>query len=85
MTGRGVQASVGGATVAVGGPALLRELGVAEPAGLAAQVAGWRGRGATLLFVVRDGQVLGPWPSRTPCGPSRAGPSPSCTASASGW
>jgi P-type Cu2+ transporter len=59
MTGRGVQARVEGFTVAVGGPALLRQLALAEPAGLAVQVASWRGRGATLLFVVRDGQVLG--------------------------
>jgi Cu2+-exporting ATPase len=59
MTGRGVQASVGGATVAVGGPALLRELDVAEPPELASPAAGWRRRGATVLFVVGDGKVLG--------------------------
>jgi Cu2+-exporting ATPase len=59
MTGRGVQARVGGATVAVGGPALLRQLAVAEPGELAAEVAGWRGRGATVLFVVGDDKVLG--------------------------
>ena len=59
MTGRGVQARVDGTTVAVGGPALLRELAVAEPGGLAAEVAGWRGRGATVLFVAGDDKVLG--------------------------
>jgi Cu2+-exporting ATPase len=59
MTGRGVQARVEGAAVAVGGPALLRELGVPEPDELAAEAAGWRSRGATVLFVVRDGKVLG--------------------------
>jgi Cu2+-exporting ATPase len=59
MTGRGVQARVEGATVAVGGPALLRELAVAEPGELAAEVAGWRERGATVLFVVREDKVLG--------------------------
>jgi Cu2+-exporting ATPase len=59
MTGRGVQASVGGATVAVGGPALLRELALSEPPELAGQVAGWRDRGATVLFVVRDDKVAG--------------------------
>jgi Cu2+-exporting ATPase len=59
MTGRGVQARVDGATVAVGGPALLRQLEVAEPEGLAAELAGWRRRGATVLFVVRDGKALG--------------------------
>jgi P-type Cu2+ transporter len=59
MTGRGVQARVDGATVAVGGPALLRELAVPEPRELAAEVDGWRGRGATVLFVVGDDKVLG--------------------------
>jgi P-type Cu2+ transporter len=59
MTGRGVQARVGGATVAVGGPALLRELEVAEPEELAPEVDGWRRRGATVLFVVRDDKVPG--------------------------
>jgi P-type Cu2+ transporter len=59
MTGRGVQASVAGATVAVGGPALLRQLEVPEPEELATQVQGWWRRGATVLFVVRDDKVLG--------------------------
>jgi P-type Cu2+ transporter len=59
MTGRGVQASVDGATVAVGGPALLRELQVAEPEELAGEIDGWRRRGATVLFVVGDDKVLG--------------------------
>jgi Cu2+-exporting ATPase len=59
MTGRGVQAGVDGATVAVGGPALLRELEVAEPEELAGEIGGWRRRGATVLLVVRDDKVLG--------------------------
>src|SRR5829696_5527948 len=59
LTGRGVQATVKGTSIAVGGPALLGELAVAEPGELAAEVAGWRGRGATVLFVVGDGKVLG--------------------------
>jgi Cu2+-exporting ATPase len=59
MTGRGVQGRVGGAVVAVGGPALLRQLDVPEPEELATQVRGWRRRGATVLFVVRDDKVLG--------------------------
>ena len=59
MTGRGVQAQVEGSTVAVGGPALLGELDVPEPPELATEVGGWRSRGATVLFVVRDGKVLG--------------------------
>jgi P-type Cu2+ transporter len=59
LTGRGVQAVVDGAEVAVGGPALLREYGVQEPEELEADVEAWKGRGAAVLHVVRDGQVLG--------------------------
>jgi P-type Cu2+ transporter len=59
MTGRGVQAEVEGATVAVGGPALLRQLGLAEPEALAGELEGWRGRGAAILYVVRDDKVVG--------------------------
>jgi Cu2+-exporting ATPase len=59
LTGRGVQAVVEGSTVAVGGPALLRERDLSVPGGLEAQVAAWQGRGATVLHVLRDGQVAG--------------------------
>jgi P-type Cu2+ transporter len=59
MTGRGVQAEVEGVTVAVGGPALLRQLGLAEPEALAGELEGWRGRGAAVLYVVRDDKVVG--------------------------
>ncbi|HEV2917730.1 MAG TPA: heavy metal translocating P-type ATPase [Actinomycetota bacterium] len=59
MTGRGVQAEVEGATVAVGGPALLGQLGLAEPEALAGELEGWRGRGAAVLYVVRDDKVVG--------------------------
>jgi P-type Cu2+ transporter len=59
MTGRGVQARVEGATVAVGGPALLRQLELAEPEGLADQVGVWKQRGATVLYVVREDKVVG--------------------------
>jgi Cu2+-exporting ATPase len=59
MTGRGVQAQVEGATVAVGGPALLRQLELAEPEVLAEQLGGWKRRGATVLYVVREDKVVG--------------------------
>ncbi|MGB6059772.1 MAG: HAD-IC family P-type ATPase, partial [Microthrixaceae bacterium] len=49
--GRGVEAVVDGSTVAVGGPAMLRERGVSEPADLAATTAQWRDRGAAVLHV----------------------------------
>jgi P-type Cu2+ transporter len=55
LTGRGVEAVVDGAQVAVAGPALLREQGL-TPLDAAAE---WAGRGATVLHVVRDGAVLG--------------------------
>jgi Cu2+-exporting ATPase len=59
VTGRGVRATVDGHRVAVGGPALLREEGLQEPPTLAARTAGWAERGATVLHVVRDGEVIG--------------------------
>jgi P-type Cu2+ transporter len=59
MTGRGVQARVDGATVAVGGPALLRQLKVTEPEVLAEPIEAWKRRGAAVLSVVRDDKVVG--------------------------
>ncbi|MDX6280345.1 MAG: P-type Cu2+ transporter [Kribbellaceae bacterium] len=59
LTGRGVEAVVDGAHVSVGGPALLRESGVQVPASLATAIDEWKARGAAVLQVVRDGQVLG--------------------------
>jgi P-type Cu2+ transporter len=57
LAGRGARAVIEGTTVHVGGPRLLEELGVAVPAGLASETDTWTG--ATVLHVVRDGQVLG--------------------------
>ncbi|HYN19303.1 MAG TPA: heavy metal translocating P-type ATPase, partial [Actinomycetes bacterium] len=59
LTGRGVQAEVEGITAAVGGPALLRELDVAEPEALSEQLGGWKRRGAAVLYVVRGDKVAG--------------------------
>ena len=59
LTGRGVRASMDGRTVHVGGPALLRELGVVEPDSLAASTRTWMDRGAAVLHVVDDGSILG--------------------------
>ena len=59
ITGRGVEAEVDGSTVAVGGPALLRERGLALPGALDEPVSQWRARGAAVLAVVRDGAVVG--------------------------
>jgi len=59
LPGRGVRARVGGAEVAVGGPALLAELGASPPEVLAAAAERWRARGAGVLYVVRGGTVEG--------------------------
>ena len=59
MPGRGVEADVDGVTVAVGGPGLLRELGLTEPDSLAEEAGRWRQRGAAVLYVVSDREVVG--------------------------
>ncbi|TVU62007.1 copper-translocating P-type ATPase [Paenarthrobacter nitroguajacolicus] len=59
MTGRGVRATVEGRTVQVGGPALLRELGLSEPESLAASTLEWMKRGAAVLHVIDGDRVLG--------------------------
>ena len=59
VPGRGVEATVEGAQVAVGGPALLRERALTPPPALADRVADWSRRGAAVLYVVCDGQVFG--------------------------
>ncbi|MEV0153780.1 heavy metal translocating P-type ATPase [Micromonospora sp. NPDC050686] len=53
LTGRGVRAVVEGMAYAVGGPALLRELGATVPADLAAATGRWSARGAAVLHLVR--------------------------------
>jgi Cu2+-exporting ATPase len=59
MTGRGVEATVEGSRVAVGGPAFLRERSLETPAELQATVDTWMSRGAAVLSVLRDGRVVG--------------------------
>jgi P-type Cu2+ transporter len=59
LTGRGVEAEVSGSAVAVGGPSLLRERGLEEPADLVEAVEGWKVRGATILHLIRDGRISG--------------------------
>ncbi|HXY93881.1 MAG TPA: copper-translocating P-type ATPase [Acidimicrobiia bacterium] len=59
ITGRGVEATVDGADVAVGGPALLRERHLQLPTALRERVEHWMARGAAVLTVVRGGEVLG--------------------------
>jgi len=59
MTGHGVQATVDGVEIAVGGPALVRGFGVELPPKLADVTRGWADRGATVLTVFRDHIVIG--------------------------
>jgi Cu2+-exporting ATPase len=59
IAGRGVEATVGDDTVAVGGPALLRERSLREPDSIERRTDEWRGRGASVLHVVRNEDVVG--------------------------
>jgi Cu2+-exporting ATPase len=59
LTGRGVEATIDGDHYAVGGPALLRERHLAEPAALAMWSEGWRARGAAVLHLVHGDRIVG--------------------------
>ena len=59
MSGRGVEAEVDGHTVAVGGPNLLRDRDLQIPSAMETDLEIWRGRGAAVLFVAVDGEVVG--------------------------
>ena len=59
ITGRGVEATVGGRRYAVGGPALLRERNLSEPEALAAIVETWKERGAAVLYLTDDAGIQG--------------------------
>jgi Cu2+-exporting ATPase len=59
ITGRGVTATYDGNEVAVGGPALLDQLGLTEPDELAPRTERWRDDGGSVLYVVVDGTVVG--------------------------
>ena len=59
LPGRGARAIVDGATLHVGGPRLLDELGLRAPESLGAVTSGWADAGRTVMSVVRDGAVIG--------------------------
>jgi Cu2+-exporting ATPase len=59
ITGRGVEATLDGTSYAVGGPALLRELAASEPPEMATWSAHWSERGASVLYLLQDGTVVG--------------------------
>jgi len=57
--GRGVQATVDGENIMVGGPNVLRELGVDSPDSLHDKISTWTSRGAGVLHVLRNKEVIG--------------------------
>ncbi len=59
MSGRGVEATLDGASVAVGGPTLVRERALEMSPDLGTTVTGWEKRGAAILYVIRDNEVVG--------------------------
>lgn len=59
MAGRGVEAKIGEQTIAIGGPALLRERDLTPPKTLSDETSSWYERGAAVLHVVRDDVVIG--------------------------
>jgi Cu2+-exporting ATPase len=59
LTGRGALADIDGVTIAVGGPALLRERHLKEPPELVGRLDQWRERGASVLVVLRADEVIG--------------------------
>ena len=59
MAGRGARARVEGSLAQVGGPRLLAELQLTVPSDVQSGVDGWEAAGQTVLYVVRDGRVMG--------------------------
>ena len=59
ITGRGVEATVDGHRYAVGGPGLLRERALRMPSELTEPVSSWEKRGAAVLYLVRDHDLVG--------------------------
>jgi Cu2+-exporting ATPase len=57
LPGRGVQATVDGRTLQVGGPRLLESEGVSLPPDLAEQTRVWGARGQTVVYLVEAGMV----------------------------
>ncbi|WP_374231610.1 heavy metal translocating P-type ATPase [Frigoribacterium faeni] len=57
VTGRGVEGTIDGVRVAVGGPGLLRDGDHEVPDEIASATASWSDEGATVLYLVRDGAV----------------------------
>ena len=59
ITGRGVEAIIGGHRYSVGGPVLRRERSLDLPAAIHDDVAAWTARGAAVLYLVRGDAIIG--------------------------
>ena len=59
LPGRGVRATVDGAEISIGGPSLMEERNVTVPATLREQTDSWSERGAAVLYVIQDNEVVG--------------------------
>ena len=59
MTGKGVEATVDGSKIAVGGPNLLSDRGIEVPEELHSQIDEWEKRGAAVLYVLDETTLLG--------------------------
>jgi P-type Cu2+ transporter len=59
LPGRGTRATVDGQSVAVGGPRLLADMKSTIPPELDQAVSTWMSEGRTVLYVLRDGAVIG--------------------------
>lgn len=59
MTALGVEATVDGRTLSVGGPKLLKESGAEIQASILQEIETWKARGASVLYLLEGGTVLG--------------------------
>jgi P-type Cu2+ transporter len=59
MTARGVEATVNGRSLAVGGPKLLQERGAIAPSAMTDEIKSWKERGASVLYLLEGDEVLG--------------------------
>jgi len=59
MAGRGVEATIDGRRLGVGGPALLRQRSLEVPPSLEPAVFEWQQRGATVLYLMDERSILG--------------------------
>ena len=59
MTARGVEAVVGGRSLAVGGPKLVQERNAKVPGSIQDEIDAWKGRGASVLYLLEKENILG--------------------------